>query len=306
MTSPTARPAEPGRRRLRGWLRGNGPWAILLAVPVVVLFFYFNWLPMLNGFVMSVQQTNLVADPVWVGLENFEFVLSDPLLPKAVMNTVWFLVLALVLGFPLPLVLAVFMAELRSSRSAFSALAYLPVIVPPVVAILLWKVFYDPSPTGVFNTVLSWVGIPAQPWLNSQAMAMPSIVLEATWASAGTAVIIYMAALTGVQSELYEAAEIDGAGIWRRVWHVTLPQLRGVVLVMLLLQIIGTAQVFTEPYVFTAGGPNNSTLTVLMLIYNYAFRFGDFGAAIALSVLLTLALGLVSILFQLATRRWSR
>ena len=109
---------------------------------------------------------------------------------------------------------------------------------------------------------------------------MPSLVLEATWANAGATVIIYLAALTGVSRELYEAASVDGAGLWRKVWHVTLPQLRAVLLVTMILQIIATAQVFLEPYLFTSGGPANSTLTVLLLIYNYAFGNslgGDYG-----------------------------
>ena len=118
---------------------------------------------------------------------------------------------------------------------------------------------------------------------------MPSIVLEATWANAGATVIIYLAALTGVPPELYEAAEVDGASIWRKVWHITLPQLRGVLLVTLILQLIGTAQVFTEPFLFTGGGPANSTMTVLLLIYRYAFQNslgGDYGMAAALSLML--------------------
>ena len=102
-------------------------------------------------------------------------------------------------------------------------------------------------------------------------MAMPSLVLEATWANAGATVIIYLAALTGVDAELYEAASVDGAWLWRKVWHITLPQLRGVLLVTMILQIIATAQVFLEPYLFTSGGPANATITVLLLIYNYAF-----------------------------------
>ena len=118
---------------------------------------------------------------------------------------------------------------------------------------------------------------------------MPSLVLESTWANAGGTIIIYLAALTGVNPELYEAASVDGASIWRKVWHVTLPQLRGILLVTMILQIIGTAQVFLEPYLFTSGGPANATLTVLLLIYNYAFGNslgGDYGEATALSLML--------------------
>jgi multiple sugar transport system permease protein len=137
---------------------------------------------------------------------------------------------------------------------------------------------------------------------------MPSLVAEATWAAAGGTVIIYLAALTSIAPELYEAAGIDGSGIWRKVWHITLPQLRAVMLITLILQIMGTAQVFLEPFLFTGGGPNKSTLTVLLLIYNYAFANsagGDYGAATALSLMLAGFLGLLSAIYFRATRGWS-
>jgi multiple sugar transport system permease protein len=121
-------------------------------------------------------------------------------------------------------------------------------------------------------------------------------------------VIIYLAALTGVNRELYEAASVDGASLWRKVWHITIPQLRGVLLLTMILQIIGTAQVFLEPYLFTSGGPANATVTVLLMIYNYAFGNslgGDYGNATALSLMLAVFLALFSLLYLRLTRSWS-
>lgn len=287
------------------WVRGGGLAALLFAAPGLLIFAYFSWGPVIRGAVMGFQRTNLVDTPTWVGLDNFAYVLADPVLPQAVMNTLWFAVLGLVLGFPVPLALAVYMAELRKSRGFINALVYLPVVIPPIVAILLWKFFYDPSSSGLFNRILGTIGLGPFPWLNSATTAMPSIVIEVIWATAGGTAIIYLAALTSVRSELYEAAELDGSGIWSRIWHVTLPQLRGVILVMALLQLIGTLQVFTEPYVFTGGGPQNSTVTILMLIYNYAFQYSDYGAATALSFMLAIVLALISIVYLQATRKWS-
>ncbi|WP_369372449.1 carbohydrate ABC transporter permease [Promicromonospora sp. Populi] len=287
------------------WYRSGGLQAVLFAIPIVVIFLYFSWGPILQGLVISLQKTNLVAPAEWVGLGNFEYVLNDPGLVQAALNTVYFAALALVIGFPIPIFLAVFINELRRYDGLYNALAYLPAIVPPVAAILLWKFFYDPSSSGMFNTALGWIGLGPYPWLNAEAMAMPSIVLYATWAGAGSTAIIYIAALSTVKTELYEAAEIDGAGIWRRVWHITIPQLRGVILVMMLLQLIGTFQIFTEPFLFTGGGPSNATQTILLKIYNYAFVNGDFGAASALSVLLAGFLGLLSVVYYFATKRWS-
>jgi multiple sugar transport system permease protein len=307
--------SEPGksvvprpRRTPVTWARRGGLASLIFLLPMLIVFGIFSWFPIARAVVMSFQQTNLVTPATWVGLHNYKDVLTDPDLITAIKNTGYFALLALVFGFPIPLVLAVVMSEVKRWRGIYTALAYLPVVVPPVVSVLLWKFFYDGSTTGVFNTIVGWVHLGPYPWLQSPHTVMPSLVLEATWANAGSTVIIYLAALTGVAPELYDAAEVDGASIRQKVWHVTMPQLRGVLLITLILQLIGTAQVFLEPYLFTDGGPANSTLTLLLLIYNYAFGSslgGDFGAATALSVMLALALGLLSAVYFRLTRSWS-
>jgi multiple sugar transport system permease protein len=289
-------------------VRGGGLTTFLFLLPMLLVFGAFSWYPIVRTVIMSLQHTNLVQAPTWVGLDNFRKVLHDPLLPVAVKNTAYFALLALVFGYPIPLIAAVLMSEVRRARGWYSALAYLPVVIPPVVAVLLWKTFYDGGSVGVFNTIFGWVHLGPYPWLQSPSTAMPSLVLESTWANAGATVIIYLAALTTVNSELYEAASVDGAGVLRKVWHITLPQLRGILLVTMILQIIGTAQVFLEPYLFTSGGPANATLTVLLLIYNYAFGNslgGDYGSATALSLMLAGFLALFSLVYLRATRSWS-
>jgi multiple sugar transport system permease protein len=306
--------ARAGRSRRRGrrtpvtWVRGGGLTNLLFLLPLLAIFAAFSWYPIARAGIMSLQQTNLVTDPTWVGLDNFRFVLDDPLFPTAVKNTAYFALLALLFGYPIPLMAAVLMSEVRRMRGIYAALAYLPVVIPPVVAVLLWKTFYNGGPTGVFNTILGWVHLGPYPWLQDPSWAMPSLVLESTWANAGATVIIYLAALTAVNTELYEAAAVDGASLLHKVWHITLPQLRGVLLLTMILQIIGTAQVFLEPYLFTSGGPTNSTLTVLLLIYDYAFENslgGDYGAAAALSLLLAGSLAVFSLIYLRLTRSWS-
>lgn len=295
--------------RLGGWARGGGLSTLIFALPLLFIFGLFSWLPIIRSVTMSFEKTNLVAPAQFVWLDNFAFVLSDPLLGIAVRNTLYFAFLALLIGFPIPIVVAVLMSEVRRAKGIYSALAYLPVVVPPVVSVLLWKFFYDASPTGLFNTMLKWVGLGPFPWLQDATWAMPSLVLAATWAGAGGTIIIYLAALTSVPPELYEAAEMDGAGIWRKIWHVTLPQLRGVIYITLILQIIATAQVFLEPYLFTGGGPAHATITVLLLIYNYAFANsfgGNYGAATALSLMLAAFLAAFSLIYFRLTSSWSK
>ncbi|MRG59226.1 ABC transporter permease subunit [Agromyces sp. CFH 90414] len=297
--------AAPPRRRVPGMRRRASLAGLVFLVPALVLFGYFAWWPIARSVVLAFQQTNLVDPAEWVGWANFEQLFADPLLPTAALNTLWFAALSLLIGLPIPLFVAVAMSELRRGGALARVLAYLPVVIPPVVSVLLWKVFFAPGENGVVNSALGLVGLGPFPWLQSPELAMPSLVIVATWSGAGTAILIYLAALAGVSTELYEAAELDGASIWQRVWHVTLPQMRGVILVLLLLQIIGALQVFTEPYVMTDGGPANATVTVLLMIYRYAFLFGNYGVATALSVLLAVVLVIVSAVYLRLTRSWS-
>ncbi|MEA2607746.1 MAG: multiple sugar transport system permease protein [Chloroflexota bacterium] len=296
------------RRAIRVRLSRDGLTTFLFLLPMLAVFGLFAWFPIVRALVMSVQKTNLVAVPTFVGLDNFARVLADPQFGIAVGNTAWFSLLALLFGFPVPIVLAVLMSEVRRRRGVYSALAYLPVVVPPVVSVLLWRFFYDASAHGVFNSILGWFGLGPLPWLQSSASAMPSIVIESTWANAGATVIIYLAALVSVRPELYDAADVDGASIRQKIVNITLPQLRSVLLLTLILQLIATAQVFTEPLLFTSGGPNNATLTVLLLIYRYAFQNslgGDYGLAAALSLMLAAFLAVFTLGYYRLTRAWS-
>ncbi|WP_292692134.1 MULTISPECIES: carbohydrate ABC transporter permease [unclassified Microbacterium] len=306
LSVPVGVPAREARGgllpRVQRWVRSGGLWSLAFGAPLVLVFAYFSWGPIVRGLVLSFQKTNFLTSS-WVGLHNFEYVLTDPVLPRAILNTVLFTAIGLLVGAPLPLALAVVMSELRRWKGLYSALAYLPVVIPPVVAILLWKVLYMPGPSGLLNSLLGTVGLGPLAWLDSEQLVIPSMVLAATWAGAGTSVIIYLAALGGVRPDLYEAAELDGAGVWSRVWHVTLPQIRGVILVLILLQLIGTMQVFNEPKLLTGGGPNNASISILMLIYQYGFVNSNYGAAAALSVMLAAVLAIVSIVFQFSTRR---
>ncbi|WP_170024012.1 sugar ABC transporter permease [Planctomonas sp. JC2975] len=301
-------PRPPRRRNPITWVRRGGLTTLLFLLPLLIIFGVFSWTPIVEAVVMSFQKTNLVTPAVFVGWDNFAAVFRDPTFWIAVRNTAYFAALALLFGYPIPLVAAVLMSEVKRMKGFYSVLAYLPVIIPPVVSVLLWKIFYDAGPNGVFNTILGWVGIPPQPWIQDATTAMPSLVLEATWAGAGATIIIYLAALTSVSPDLYDAAEVDGASIWGKVWHVTLPQLRGILFITLILQIIATAQVFLQPFLFTGGGPVNSTTTILLLIYQYAFTNslgGAYGQATALSLMLAVFLAVLSVVYFRVTAKWS-
>jgi multiple sugar transport system permease protein len=305
--------AAVGRSLPAGVTRRGARWARLrrrvadnvaayaFLVAGLFCFGFFSWYPLVRGILLSFQQDNLVTDPSWVGLDNYHALFRDPLFVTAWVNTVKFTGIALVLGYALPFVLALVLNELRHFRGFFRVTVYLPVMLPPIVSVLLWKYFYEPD-SGLFNTILGGLRLPKSQWTQSPGMAMISLVLVSTWANLGSATIIYLAGLQSVPGELYEAAELDGASIWQRIRYVTVPHMRFLLLVLLLLQVVATMQVFIEPFLLT-GTTDPHTITVLVLVYRYAFAVNnDFGLAAAMSVLLFCVLGILSALYMWLTR----
>lgn len=264
-------------------------------------FTVFAWYPMVREFVLSFQKTDLINPPAWVGLDNFKAAVQDPAFGEAWLNTVEFTVLALLCGYAVPFVVALTLNELRHARAYLRFVVYLPVMLPPIVAVLLFRWFYDPGP-GLFNQILDVLHLPPLAWLDSPSTALISLVLVSTWMNMGSATLIYLAALQNIPPELYEAAELDGAGILKRIRHVTIPQTRLILLLMLMLQIVATMQVFIEPYMLTGGGPENATVSVAYLMYQFAFSQMNYGQAGALGMMLMVVL-LVFAAFQLRTTR---
>ncbi len=274
----------------------------LLLAPAVISFAYFVWYPLLLTFVMSLQKVNLAGSTSFVGLANFKVLFADPVFGQAWLNAGYFTLLALVFGYLVPVVIAVLINEVRFGQAFFRISIYLPKVAPSVAVSILWLWLFDPS-LGLLNTILGWFKLPASQWLLSSTTALPSLVLMSTWAGFGGTAIIYLASLQGIPEALYEAAEIDGANIWQRAWNITLPELKPVMMVMLIMQLLGTMQVFSEPFIMTGGGPNNATMTILLLIYRYAFTYMDMGVASAASLLLFVVLAVLSFIYFKLERR---
>ncbi|MFB4304076.1 carbohydrate ABC transporter permease [Actinomadura sp. NTSP31] len=271
----------------------------------LICFAFFSWYPIVREVLLSFQKTNFVGDARWVGLDNFRTVFADPGFADAWVNTAEFTLLALVVGYVVPFAIAIVLNELKHVRAYLRFVVYLPVMLPPAVAVLLFKWFYDPGP-GLFNQLLHAVHLPGLSWLDSTGTALVSLVIVSTWMNLGSGTLIYLAALQTIPGELYEAAELDGAGLFRRIRHITIPQTRLILLVMLLLQIIATMQVFIEPYLLTGGGPEGSTVTVAYLMYQYAFNFTNFGGGGALGLMLMLVLMVFSAVYLRVSREEAR
>lgn len=271
-------------RALRHNLSAHG-----FLIGAVLCFSFFSWYPMVREFILAFQKTE-DGRTTWAGWSNLITVFNDPAFWQAWRNTLLFTGLALLLGFAVPFVVALVLNEFRHAQGYLRLLVYLPVMLPPVASVLLFKYLYDPG-YGLFNRILELLHLPQQQWLQDPDTAMLSVVIAATWMNMGGATLIYLAALQGIPGELYEAAELDGAGVLRKIWYVTIPQTRLILSLMLLMQIIATMQVFTEPFLLAGGaGPEGSTTTVVYLIYQYAFNFNNYGSAAALGLVLLVLL----------------
>lgn len=301
LTQKTVKTTTYRANPLARFARRNGP-GLLFLLPALLIFGFFVWYPIVIEFILSFQKNALYGTPTFAGWKNYQFVWHDPVFWTAWRNSAMYALYGLVIGYLPPIVIALAINEIRVGKNYFRLAFYLPVIIPPLVTAFLWRYMYTHD-GGLINALLAVVHIGPQPWLQSPNTAMASLVIVTTWANMGGTVLIYLAALQGIPAHLYEAAELDGASIWRRIWHITLPQMRAIMVILLLIQLIATVQVFTEPFTLTAGGPDLSTLTVMLLIYNYAFASGNFGAASALSVILFAVLVVLSLVYFGITRR---
>jgi multiple sugar transport system permease protein len=253
---------------------------------------------MVKEFILSFQTTHRGVTK-WVGWQNYDRVFHDPTFTKAWENTSEFTILALVFGFALPFFIAVLLNELRHAQGYLRALVYLPVMLPPASALFLFSFAYRPDESGIFNYILHTLHLPMSQWVQSTSMTVPSLVIASTWMNCGSAILIYMASLQSISGDLYEAAELDGAGLWGRIWHVTIPQTRLILSLMFMLQVVATMQLFIEPLILAGGdGVEQSATSVVYQIYNDAFiNYGDYGDAAALSVMLLVVLAVFSILY---------
>jgi len=272
---------------LRAWSKYRT--GLLFLLPAIVVFAVFLWYPIIQNFFLTFQSYVPGFEPQWIGLQNLTAVLHDPKLPRAIVNTFEFVGLCLAIGFAVPIVSAIALTEVRRGRGFFRLAVYVPNMIPGIALYIIWRWVFEPN-VGLLNQALGLVGVPHQLWLLSPRQVMLSLSLMSTWANFGGTTVLYMAGLSNVNPELYEAAELEGAGFFRRIVTVTLPAISSMILLLLVLQLIATFQVLQEPFVMTSGGPNDASLTVMLLTYNYAFVDVEFGKAGALGSLLFLAL----------------
>ncbi len=299
---PAAEASSRVRRWQINWQQQITAYAFLL--PAILAFAAFAWWPIFNSILMSFQQVNLVdaSKSSWVGFKNFERMFLDPTFAASWRNSFEFAILSIIIGFFIPVLVGILVNEMRWAKGFFRVVYFLPSVIPPLIAILVWRLIYSPQPGGLLNQIVIGLGGRSQDWLFNTSLTKPSMLIIMTWGGFGATMLIYLATLQDLPIELYEAAEIDGASVWQRIWHITLPHLRSTMLVMMIVQVLGIVQIFLEPFVLTKGGPGQATMTPVFTLYRKGFLNGDYGLAAAWSVLLMIVLGFLSIIYLRLTR----
>ena len=273
---------------------------LAFASPWIIGFVGLTFIPMVASLLISMTRWNILTPAVWVGLENYRTIFQDPLFYKSVRITLVFTVTSV----PLMIVFSIFVAILLNNKlpgmKMVRTIVYLPAVISGVVIALLWMWIYNPD-FGIINNVLRIFGIRGPGWIFDQHWALPSLVIMSLWGIGGN-MVLYLAGLQGIPTERYEAAHIDGAGFFGRLFHITLPGLSPILLFTLLTGIIGALQTFTQAFVMTRGGPNQSTHFYAFYIYRNAFVFRKMGEACAQAWILFFIIFIITIIVLRATR----
>lgn len=276
-------------------------WLIML--PALILFAFFVWEPLLESVRLSLYSARGVELQEFVGFDNYISVFQNVDFKAAFLNTFKYIGWSLVIGFIVPIIIAVFISETVHLKGFFRTAVYFPNLMPGMAVTIMWIYFFSPGKTGVLNILLSKIGMAPASWLTNTAWVIPLIVIALTWKGAGSTSLIYMAGISGINPEYYEAAAIDGAGVFQRIFHITIPCILSLGKTMLILQVISVFQILYEPLVLTNGGPNNASISIMQLVYRYAFEQYNYPNAAALSVIICIVLILLSGLYMKLTKK---
>ncbi len=280
----------------------------LFSAPLIIGVLAFAIYPMIAALIMSFHQTSgLSVGGKWVGFSNYDYVLQDSLFWQALTNTFFIGIWSVLLGIILSFVLASLINNLKWStgKNFFKAVFFLPNVVSGVATTLLFSFLFFPSKEGLLNFVIGLFGIDPVGWFTNPEVSRYSIVLMSLWGALGYNTIIFLAGLQSVPRDLYEAAEVDGAGTYRKWLYITIPYLRPIFVFMLIMGTIGGMKRFTDVWLIggTAGNPGGSLMTVVLYIYRNAFLASQMGMATAASYLLFIIIFMLTALLMLLNRR---
>ena len=287
---------------LKGRRIANAVTAYAFLAPWIVGFVMFTGGPILASMGLSLFRWKLIDTPRFVGLSNYNRMLfSDPLFVRSLGVTARYMLFAV----PLTQILALGISVLLNQRvrllGMWRTIFYVPAVVSGVAGSVIWVWMYNRD-LGIINSLLNHLGFDGPNWLFDTQYAMTAIIIRNLW-NLGVPMVVYLAGLQGLPSSLYEAAEIDGAGAVARFWRITLPMLSSVIFFNLVMGIVGSVQIFTEPYIMTRGGPQNTTLFLGLYLYNTAFHYIEMGYASSMAwIMFIIILALTLAQFRVASR----
>jgi multiple sugar transport system permease protein len=290
-------------RRGGGARATDGRWALLFLGPTLLGLAVLSAGPILATLAISLTDWDLLTAPRFSGLDNYLQLLSDHRFQVALRNTFFYTIVSVPLGLAIALGLAMAL-NTKVRGIAFIRTAYfLPVVTSTIAIALVWQWIYSAN-GGLLNEVLGAFGIPTQKWLSDPTLAMPSIIAMSIWQGLGVSIIIFLAGLQGIPSDLLDAASVDGAGSWARFRHVTLPLLTPSIFFTSVLALISGFQVFDQIFVLAKPRPTDATITVVYFIYENGFKFFKMGYASAASWMLFLIVALFTAIYFWSQNRW--
>ncbi len=293
---------RPASRR-GGPLGGEGRWALLFLTPTIVGLTVLSAGPILATLGISLTKWDLLRAPQFVGFDNFVQLAHDDRFLKALRNTFFYTVVSVPLGLTVSLSLALALNQAIRGIAWIRTAYFLPVVTSTIAIALVWQWIYAPD-AGLLNQVLGLVGIPGRKWLVDPTLAMPAIVIMSVWQGLGTNIIIFLAGLQAIPSELLDAASVDGAGRWARFRNVVLPLLTPSIFFTGVLSLIGSFQVFDQIFVLSRPRPTDATITVVYFIYENGFKFFKMGYASAASWILFIIVAVFTAVYFRSQDRW--
>ncbi len=302
-------PPGPGLKRSRRQGRSRSArtryalTVLAFLLPSAVPLALFTLGPMVAAAWVSLHQWNLLAPMKWVGLDNYASLLTNPRTGDVFLHTVYYIAGYLPLVYLGGLTLALALNTALKGRSLMRGVYFLPVITSWIVVALVWRWLLNPS-NGIINSVLGFLGIAGPGWWSDPNWAMPSIILASAWKDIGFVMVILLAGLQAINQDLYDAAKVDGAGWWRRLFSVTLPLLSPATFFVVVISLINGFQVFDQVYAMTGGGPGGASQVVVQQIYDLTFRYGKAGEASALSWLLFAVVLAVTVVQIRGQKKW--
>lgn len=296
---PSRRPAsDRPRRRTRVNL-----WAAAFLAPSAIPLIAFVIVPMFRAAWTSLHQWNLISPATWVGLDNYRELLTDTRTLKAFWHTLYYVLGVLPLTLVGGLFIALALNRAFRGRALLRGIYFLPVVTSWIAVAIVWRWLLNPS-VGIVNSFLSALGIDGPGWWTDPSWAMPSIILASAWKDLGFVMVLLLAGLQTIPTDVVEAALLDGAGWWRRLWSITLPLLSPQIFFVVVISLINGFQVFDQVYAMTGGGPAGASEVVVQRIYDLTFRYSQAGLASALSMLLFAVILIVTIVQIKGEKRW--